>query len=83
LIAHGLLPLSAPRCFEDLMDDFLGLPYGGWNWMAIPQEVWNHLPNVFFKQMGRPPGGRCGNFERFRPICAAQREPRLSHLKPH
>lgn len=51
--------------------------------MAIPQKVWNHFPNVFFKQMGRPPGGRCRNFECFRLICAAQREPRLSHQIPH
>jgi hypothetical protein len=51
--------------------------------MAIPQGVWNHFPNVFFKQMGRPPSGPCGNFERFRSICPAQREPGLSHQKPH
>ena len=51
--------------------------------MAIPQDVWDHFPNVFFKQMGRPPGGRCGNFECFRSICPAQREPGLSHQKPH
>ena len=51
--------------------------------MAIPQEVWNHFPNVFSKQMGRPPGGRCGYFGRFRLISAAQREPGLSHQKPH
>jgi hypothetical protein len=62
---------------------FLACLEAGWNWMAISQEVLNHFPNVFFKQMGRPPGGRCGYFGRFRLICAAQREPRLSHQKPH
>ena len=51
--------------------------------MAIPQEVWNHFPTVFFKQMGRPARGRCGNFECFGLICAAQCEPRLSHQTPH
>lgn len=40
-------------------------------------------PNVFFKQMGRPARGRCGNFECFGLICVAQREPGLSHQAPH